>query len=125
MTERRARSQAAYRLVATNYMSRAETFLTAFRTDPDARAAGEEFWNSTSALLAETRLLLDSPAADDPVFRALLEDLELVLVQIAQLSADDGPGEMEIVTEELESGGLLPRLRTMVPAGQSQKLRRG
>lgn len=125
MAERRERSEAAYRLVATHYMSRAETFLTAFRADPDARANGEEFWSGASELLAETRLLLDSPAAEDPVFRVLLRDLELVLVQIAQLAADGGPSEVEIVTDGLESGGLLPRLRTMVPAGQGQKLRRG
>jgi hypothetical protein len=125
MAEKRERSQAAYRLVATNYMSRAETFLTSFRADPDARAAGDEFWESASELLTETRLLLDSPAAEDPVFRRLLEDLELVLVQIAQLSTDGGPAEVEIVTDGLESGGLLPRLRTMVPAGQGQRLIRG
>ncbi|NIW35162.1 MAG: hypothetical protein GWN32_00855 [Gemmatimonadetes bacterium] len=124
-SDRRDRSQLAYRLVATNHMSRAETFLTSFRTNPDAEGADDEFWEGASELLTETRLLLDSPAAEDPVFRRLLEDLELVLVQINQLSGDGGSTEMEIVTEELESGGLLPRLRTMVPAGQGQRLIRG
>jgi hypothetical protein len=64
------------------------------------------------------RLLLDSPAAEDPVYRALLEDLELVLIQIAQLSAETGDTEVELVTEGLQRRGLLPRLRTIVPAGQ-------
>ncbi len=62
--------------------------------------------------------MLDSPAAEDPVFRALLEELELVLVQIVQLGDyQEGAAERDIVTEGIERRGLLPRLRTAIPAG--------
>ena len=37
-------------------------------------------------LLLQTRLLLDSPVADDPEMQELLEELELVLAQIVSLS---------------------------------------
>jgi len=40
-----------------------------------------------------------------------------VLVQIVQLSYERGGDELELVTEGLERGGLLPRLRTAIPAG--------
>jgi len=61
-------------------------------------------------LLTDTRLLLDSPAGDDPKLRRLLSDLELVLAQIVQLRTGD-PNEVEIIDEGLESSQLLFRLK--------------
>ena len=107
----------AYRMAATEHLVRAETFLTSFRMDARAGRADAEFWSGAGELLASTRLLIDSPAAEEPVFRSLLEELELVLVQIVRLSAERGNGELELVTEGLEHRGLLPRLRTAIPAG--------
>lgn len=112
-----ARAGLAYRLVATEHLSRAETFLTSFRSNPPAGDADSEFWSSAGELLANTRLLLDSPAAADPVFRELLQELELVLVQIARLSFERGDTELQLVTEGIERRGLLPKLRTAIPAG--------
>ncbi|KPK80840.1 MAG: hypothetical protein AMS25_08545 [Gemmatimonas sp. SM23_52] len=109
-----ARGQLAFRLAATAHLTRAETFLTSFRANLRAGESDAEFWSGAGELLSSTRLLLDSPAADDPVFRVLLEELELVLVQ---LSYERGGDELELVTEGLERGGLLPRLRTAIPAG--------
>lgn len=111
-------AQLAYRVVATEHLSRAETFLTSFRLDTQTGTSDPQFWRGAGALLSSTRLLLDSPAADDPVFNQLLEELELVLVQIVQLSYERGnETELELVTEGIERRGLLPRLRTAIPAG--------
>jgi len=110
------RSRLAYRLAATEHLTRAETFLTSFRSGP--RESGADFMSNAQDLLSSTWLLLDSPAAEDQVFRMLLEELELVLVQIVQLgSYEDGAAERGIVTEGIERRGLLPRLRTAIPAG--------
>jgi hypothetical protein len=110
------RSKLAYRLAATEHLTRAETFLTSFRSEPSV--GGADFISSAQDLLSSTWLLLDSPAAEDQVFRTLLEELELVLVQIVQLgSYEDGAAERDIVTEGIERRGLLPRLRTAIPAG--------
>ena len=111
-------SQLAYRVATTNHLSRAETFLTSFRSNPRAGEVDQQFWRNAGDLLASTRLLLDSPAAEDPKYRTLLEDLELVLVQIAQLSVERDETEIEIITDGLQRRGLLPRLRMVVPAGQ-------
>lgn len=106
----------AYRLATTEHLSRAEAFLVSFRGAPGAEAT-EEFWSGALDLLSSTRLLMDSPAAEDPVFRELLNELELVLVQIAQLSYQRAPGDLELVTEEFENRGLLAKLRAAIPAG--------
>jgi hypothetical protein len=65
-------------------------------------------------LLLTTRLLLDSPAAGDPRFRTLLEDLELVLAQVVRLQASQSSSELELIRQAIEQRDVLPRLRTAV-----------
>jgi hypothetical protein len=112
-------STTAYRLTAIDHLSQAETFLTLFRAS--ARAGGNERLASATAreLLADNRLLLDSPAAQDRKIRLLLEDLELVLAEIAQLSSRPRAQDLQLIREGIERGSVLPRLRTAVPAGTS------
>lgn len=107
----------AFRLATTEHLTTAEAILTSFRADPRIGEVDAEFFDVVRRLLSSTRLLLDSPAAEDPAIRELLEDLELVLVQISQLSYQDGEGEIEIIDEGMENRGLLPRLRSFIPAG--------
>ena len=113
-----AASHVAYKVAATQHLSRAETFLTSFRMSSTAGTADAEFWTGAGELLSNTRLLLDSPAGADPVFKELLGELELVLVQIVQLSYERGNEiELQLLTDGIERKGLLPRLRTAIPAG--------
>ncbi len=104
----------AYRVAATQYLSRTEAFLTDFRTSahPDQRFAA-----TAKDLLTLTRLMLDSPVSGDARLRGLLEDLELVLVQITQLADGGDAAEMELITHGLEQRGVLTKLRTAIPAG--------
>lgn len=110
-----------YRLAASQTLTQAEALLTAFRANgPDERAAlgGEQLAKWGGEVLGSTRLLIDSPAGSDPQLRALLEDLELVLVQLIQLSRGSvDPSDREHVNRALEGSDLLPRIRTAVPAG--------
>jgi hypothetical protein len=112
-------SDAAYRAVTTEYLSQSEAFLTLFRAS--VRGGGNERLASATArqLLATNRLLLDSPAASDAKTKALLQDLELVLAQIAQLSPSPRSRDLELIKEGLEEGGVMTRLRTAVPSGPS------
>ena len=112
-------NSAAYRVVTTEHLSQSEAFLTLFRAS--LRQPGSERLASATArqLLATNRLLLDSPAATDARTRLLLQDLELVLAEIAQLSPQPRSRDLELITEGLEQGGVLSRLRTAVPAGAS------
>jgi hypothetical protein len=62
-------------------------------------------------MLTSTRLLLDSPAGDDPARRLLLEDLETVLVLLVQRSGAP-TDERALLDRSLERTQLLTRLRT-------------
>jgi len=104
----------AYRVAAAQYLTRTEALLTGFRSEarsgmPDARQARD--------LLGTTRLMLDSPAAQDARLKGLLEDLELVLAQIAQLPASTDRDDVQSINQGLEQRSVLLRLRTANPAG--------
>ncbi len=109
----------AYQIVATEHLGQSEAFLTLFRAS--VRRGGNEQVASATArqLLATNRLLLDSRAAQDDKTRLLLQDLELVLAQIAQLSPGSRSPDIDLITEGLEDGGVMSRLRTAVPSGAS------
>jgi len=106
-----------YQIAATQYFSRTETFLTGFRADLRAGRADSRFTGQARDLLTTTRLLLDSPAADDPRMRGLLEDLELVLAQISQLAAGREPHDTDLITQGMDQRSVLPKLRSAIPAG--------
>ena len=112
-------NEAAYRVATTEHLSQSEAFLTLFRAS--VRERGNEALGSAAArqLLATNRLLLDSPAASDARTRLLLQDLELVLAEIAQLSPRPRSRDLDLITEGLERGGVMSRLRTVVPSGAS------
>lgn len=102
----------AYNVTVANHMTSAEALLTTYRTqtagtmDPDMKAWARD-------LLTNTRLLMDSPAADDPEVAELLGDLELIIAQIAQASAPSGV-EREIIRDGMKKTAVLPRLRATV-----------
>ena len=108
----------AYQMAATQYLSRTEALLTSFRADPrpDAQDAAH-FASQARDLLSTTQLMLDSPAGDDPRMRALLEDLELVLVQISQLGAKGEVQEADLIRQGMNQSNVLPKLRSAIPAG--------
>jgi hypothetical protein len=112
-------SNAAYQVATAEHLSHSEAFLTLFRAS--VRQGGNEQLASAAArqLLATNRLLLDSPAANDGRTRLLLQDLELVLAEIAQLSPQPRGRDLDLITEGLERGGVMSRLRTAVPSGPS------
>ncbi|HEV2083974.1 MAG TPA: hypothetical protein VGR09_02755 [Gemmatimonadales bacterium] len=112
-------SNAAYQVATAEHLSQSEAFLTLFRAS--VRQGGNEQLASATArqLLATNRLLLDSPAANDGRARLLLQDLELVLAEIAQLSPQPRSRDLDLITEGLERGGVMSRLRTAVPSGPS------
>ena len=113
-------STAAYQLATTEHLSQSEAFLTLFRASLPSYAGNQRLAAATARqLLATNRLLLDSPAANDGRTRLLLQDLELVLAEIAQLSPQSRSRDLDLITEGLERGGVMSRLRTAVPSGPS------
>lgn len=103
--------------VATQLLGQTAELLTAIPVNNDDPGADARFARQASDLLVTTRLLLDARGAqDDPSLRGLLEDLELVLAQVARLRADPTHTERELITEALAQQDLVPRIR-IIAAG--------
>ncbi len=66
-------------------------------------------------LLGTTQLLLDSPIGMDPQRRKLLTDVELVLVQIAQLAPNASPDDRELTERSIEQSQVMERLQHESP----------
>ncbi|MEP6690860.1 MAG: hypothetical protein ABJD07_06875 [Gemmatimonadaceae bacterium] len=103
-----------YELATTRYLGQTAALLTALPVEARSGRAGARFVSQAGELLTTTRLLLDSPAANDPERRALLDDLELVLAQIARLPAKQRTNELDLITETLQQRDVVPRLRSAV-----------
>ena len=107
----------AYQTITSEYLDRVETLLTLFRMQ--ARAGNKPDQATTKVargLLSAGRMLIDSPAGDDPRVKRLLEDLDLVLAQIAQVAAEKGVDPTSFILQALDDKGVLFRLRAAMPA---------
>jgi hypothetical protein len=98
----------------SKYLGQTAALLVSLPADARSDRADAIYVNRAHDLLQTTRLLLDSPAAADPRFRTLLEDLELVLAQVVRLQSEKSPSELDLIRQALESRDVLPRLRTAV-----------
>jgi hypothetical protein len=111
----------AYQLAAVRHLSEAEALLTSFRTRSTTdQQMDAQLGSWARSLLSNTRLLLDSPVANDPQRRPLLEDLELVLVQIVQLSPGSTVQDRDLIEKTLQQDHVMTRLRTAIPAGSQR-----
>jgi hypothetical protein len=103
-------ASAPYRFAATLHLQRTEALLASLAVDAPATGAAElSGW--ARDLLTDTRLLLASPAANDPALMRLLEDLEIVLAQIAAIPAARAQEEVELIQDGINQSGVLLRLR--------------
>lgn len=104
----------AYDRVASELLGRTVVLLSSLPAEARNVGSGERFSNQATELLTSTRLLLDSPAASDVRFKSLLEDLEVVLAQIAMLQSGRTRQEFDLITDALEERDVVPRIRSAV-----------
>ena len=71
------------------------------------------FVTGLEELLSTTRLLLDA-GVDQPALHDLLEDLELVLAQVARMPRTRPAADSRFVTEALDQRDVLPRLTLLL-----------
>ena len=106
-------------LAATlNHLVQAEAFLTEVRADLRTGRRDPERARRSRRLLSHTRLLIANNGGRTPAVDRLLEDLELVLAEIAALP-DSGARrsvETRLLNERLRAGTVLPRIRTILPS---------
>lgn len=111
----------AYRDQTSRYLGQTAALLISLPSK-DARGKTDAvFAGKASDLLVTTRLLMDSPAARDPQMRSLLEDLELVLVQIARLRGEKSKADLDLIHQAVEQGDVLSRLNSAVVTNQSSE----
>ena len=105
---------APYNLETSQYLGQTAALLIALPSEARSGHPDERFVGRAAELLTRTRLLLDSPAANDTQMRALLEDLELVLAQVVRLQDGHDRTELDLINRALEQRDVIPRLRTAV-----------
>ena len=110
----------SYATATAAQLVRAEALLTAYSAQNTNNGVDKQISSWARDILSNTRLLLDSPAADDPARKRLLQDLELVLVQMVQRSPSAGAAEERShIERSIERTQMLPRLRSALPVGRN------
>ena len=103
----------------TRHLDRAATLLTAFRIDQRSPASEQDLATWARGLLVDTRMHLDMPVNQSPLERALLQDLELVLLQISRLGPGAPDFEWQLARESMEWKGTLMRVRAASAEGET------
>jgi hypothetical protein len=103
-----------YQQTTQEFLGRTAVLLAALPGPGKPGINDEKRTEQARQLLATTRLLLDSPVGHEPRMKDLLEDLELVLAQVARLQPQR-PGEaLTLINEALEERDVVPRIRSAV-----------
>ena len=108
----------AYRLAVVEHLAGTEAMLSSFRAAAKRGEVDAQITNWARNLLTTTRLLQASAAQEDPTMKRLLDDLELVLVQIAQYTSASPhrAEELELIEHSIERRGVIGKLHTAIPA---------
>jgi hypothetical protein len=97
--------------VATDYLERVTALLVTLASQSRDGKSLEYSATQARDLLATTRLLMDTPQRLDPHLQGLLEDLELVLAQIARLPSRPDAPDVYLIDQALNQRDVIPRLR--------------
>lgn len=107
--------------IASGYLEQVSALLvTLARETEDGRSLDYSRIRARD-LLATTRLMLGSPGEIDPTVAGLLDDLELVLVQIARLPNRPSGPDVYLIDQALDQHDVLPRLRVMLANAQDHR----
>ncbi len=106
------RSSVPYMVATRDHLDDAESLLMTVKADRGSSVPDAQTGTRARSLLSRTRLLMETPAASSPEMRALLEDLELMLMQVVVMVDSDDPQEARILDSGLDEGDLLLRMRS-------------
>lgn len=105
------RVQPLVRYAAVSLFNRADALLTDLQTGDCARRDLSPLPAWAGGMLTQTRLLLDTNLNRDAETKALLQDLELVLMRITSLSTRDCTTDVDRIRQDLKDKSTLDRLR--------------
>ena len=112
-----AGQEAAYDVATLAHLGRAEALLISYTSASAAIHADSALARWARDVLANTRLLLDSPMGTDVRRRRILRDLERVLVQMVQVSPAETDADARAhVERSLERTRMMMRLRSLKSA---------
>jgi hypothetical protein len=100
------------------YLSRMEALLTLVESDRRTSPSDAAIRAWAEDLLADTRMLRDSPVREDEELRSLLDDLELVLARIVRLSSRSDAAAGPWIRESIRDRSILPRIKGTLSAGE-------
>ena len=104
-----------YIKAAGDLFDRADVLLTGFKVTPCAEQDLQAVPDWAGGMLLQTRLLLNTPVAEDQALRDLLLDLELVLAQIAGLNRNNCARDAAWIRDALDQQATIDRLRLLRP----------
>jgi hypothetical protein len=107
--------------IAAGYLEQVTALLVTLATETEQGRPLDNTRAQARDLLATTRLLLDVPGAFDPSTSVLLDDLELVLVQIARLPNRPSDPDVYLIDQALGERDVLPRLRTLLASAHDTR----
>jgi hypothetical protein len=99
-----------YELETSQYLGQTAALLIALPSEVKTGGVDQQFASRAGDLLTRTRLLMDSPAANDPTMHGLLDDLELVLMQVVRMQHGSRT-DLDLINRALEQRDVIPRLR--------------
>lgn len=105
--------------VASNYLEQMTSLVISVASDLRTGQVPSGTIGNARELLSTTRLLLDS-GVEDPRFRDLLEDLELVLAQVVRLRDATPSLDAALIAQALDQREVLPRLTSYLNATVAQ-----
>ncbi|HEV2643309.1 MAG TPA: hypothetical protein VGT98_11400, partial [Candidatus Elarobacter sp.] len=94
----------------SRYLAQTAALLASLPQDKGSAASDSAVATRAGELLTQTHLLLDSQAGSDPTLHKLLEDLELVLAQVARLRATPNGADLQLIRQALTVHDVLPRV---------------
>jgi hypothetical protein len=114
------------RAATLRHFAKSEALLTLVRNDAREGRLDQDMGRWGRSLLLETRLLKGSTTGQDRVLSRLLDDLELILVQVARLAPEEDlpevihEEELGLISEALQQQDIMMRLRSVLPIGAAQ-----
>lgn len=103
-----------YERTTQEFLGRTAVLLAALPTRGHPGTNDAQLADQARTLLGTTRLLLDSPVAQEQRMKDLLQDLELVLAQVARLQSQHPGQALTLINEALEERDVVPRIRSAV-----------
>ena len=94
----------------SRYLAQTAVLLASLPSDHASAESDTAVATHAGELLTQTHLLLDSKAGSDPTLHRLLEDLELVLAQVARLRGQRNGTDLQLIHQTLTAHDVLPRV---------------